>query len=201
MPKLWTQTIEGHRAAVWQAVVDTTAALVAEGGLRAVTMSQVAEKVGIGRATLYKYFPDVDSIMFAWHEQQVAHHLEHLKKLAETPATPSQRLGTVLERYALNRHEHSGHDLAGLLHQGPHMAHAENALAEFLEELLRAGARAGEVRDDIAPKELATYCIHALSAAPDLPSKAAVKRLVALTSTALATGAATSEQNHPGESE
>jgi AcrR family transcriptional regulator len=49
-----------HRDApseVRDVIVETTAALVAEHGLRAVTMSQIAEDTGIGRATLYKYFP------------------------------------------------------------------------------------------------------------------------------------------------
>lgn len=39
----------------------------------------------------------------------------------------------------------------------------------------------GDVRDDVAPDELANYCLHALTAASSLPSKAAVRRLVAVT--------------------
>ena len=78
MPKLWTETIEAHRRAVHEAVLDTTAALVAEHGLRAVTMSQIAEQTGIGRATLYKYFPDVEAILVAWHDRHVSGHLEQL---------------------------------------------------------------------------------------------------------------------------
>jgi AcrR family transcriptional regulator len=46
-----------------KAILDTTAALVAEGGLLSVTMSRIAEEAGIGRATLYKYFPDVEAIL------------------------------------------------------------------------------------------------------------------------------------------
>ncbi|MDQ3153275.1 MAG: TetR/AcrR family transcriptional regulator, partial [Actinomycetota bacterium] len=57
MPKLWNETIEAHRRAVIDATLDTTWALVTEHGLLSVTMSQIAEKTGIGRATLYKYFP------------------------------------------------------------------------------------------------------------------------------------------------
>ena len=38
-------------------------------------MSQIAEQTGIGRATLYKYFPDVEAILLAWHERQVTGHL------------------------------------------------------------------------------------------------------------------------------
>lgn len=65
MPKLWNQTIEAHRQSVQDATMETTAQLVAEGGLRGVTMSEIAERSGIGRATLYKYFPDVESILAA----------------------------------------------------------------------------------------------------------------------------------------
>jgi hypothetical protein len=39
----------------------------------------------------------------------------------------------------------------------------------------------GDVRADIAPNELVTYCLHAIGAASGLPSKAAVGRLVGLT--------------------
>ena len=76
MPKLWNETIEAHRRAVHDAALDTAAALVAERGLLSVTMSQIAEETGIGRATLYKYFPDVEAILIAWHERQIARHLE-----------------------------------------------------------------------------------------------------------------------------
>jgi hypothetical protein len=47
--------------------------------------------------------------------------------------------------------------------------------------LLTEGAEAGHVREDVAPNELASYCLHALTAASSLPSKAAVRRLVTVT--------------------
>ena len=50
MPKLWTETIETHRNQVRDAVLETTAALVAKHGVWAVTMSQIATDSGIGRA-------------------------------------------------------------------------------------------------------------------------------------------------------
>src|SRR5213080_2717479 len=82
VPKLWTETVAEHRRAVRQAILDTTAALVTEHWLASVTMSQIAEQAGIGRATLYKYFPDVDAILAAWHERHVAGHLHRLTELA-----------------------------------------------------------------------------------------------------------------------
>jgi len=54
VPKLWHHTIEAHRREVRDAILDNTATLVAAHGLRQVTMSQIAEQTGIGRATLYK---------------------------------------------------------------------------------------------------------------------------------------------------
>jgi AcrR family transcriptional regulator len=192
VPRLWEQTIETHRSAVSDAILDTTAALVAEHGLRSVTMSQIAEQTGIGRATLYKYFPDVEAILLAWHERQVTDHLQHLAELRDRTGDAGERLEAVLEAYALIHHEfavHHGHgrspnhgtDIAGLLHQGEHVARAHEQLTDFMRDLLAEGAKAGAVRKDIAPGELARYSLHTLSAASGLPSKAAVRRLVAIT--------------------
>jgi len=65
---------------------------------QAVAMSQIAEQTGIGRATLYKYFPDVDAILHAWHERQIA---GHLAQLAAARDRPGARLEAVLRTYAL----------------------------------------------------------------------------------------------------
>jgi AcrR family transcriptional regulator len=178
VPKLWNETIEEHRRAVREATLDTTAALLAEHGLRSVTMSQIAEETGIGRATLYKYFPDVEAILVAWHERQVSGHLEYLAQVRDQTGTASERLEAVLEAYALIQHEHHGSELAALLHRGEHVARAQQQLSGFVRELLTEGVESGHVRDDVAPAELASYCLHALNAASSLPSKAAVRRLV-----------------------
>jgi AcrR family transcriptional regulator len=177
VPRLWDETIEAHRRAVRDATLDTTAALVAEHGLASVTMSQIAEQTGIGRATLYKYFPDVEAILLAWHERQVAEHLEQLAEVRDHAGRGGERLKAVLEAYALIVHEHHGSDLAALLHRGAHVARAHQQLRDFVRDLLREGAASGEVRDDVAPEELASYCLHAVAAARGLPSKAAVQRL------------------------
>ena len=178
VPRLWSETIDAHRSAVRDAILDSTAALVAERGLRAVTMSQIAEASGIGRATLYKYFPDVESMLLAWHERQVATHLEHLTAVRDDARDAGQRLERVLEAFALISLRHHGSELAALLHRGEHVARAQRGLSDLVEGLLREGAEAGHFRDDVAPRELASYCLHALAAAPRMASKAAVRRLV-----------------------
>ena len=181
MPRLWNETIETHRREVRAAILDTAEAQVRTHGLRSVTMSQIAEEAGIGRATLYKYFPDVEAILQAWHERQIAGHLDLLAELREQASHPREQLRAVLEAYALISYEHHGSELAALLHRGDHVARAEQHLADFIEALLTAAVATGDVRDDVAPRELASYCLHALEGASSQPSKAAVRRLVDVT--------------------
>ncbi|MBT9470779.1 MAG: TetR/AcrR family transcriptional regulator [Phenylobacterium sp.] len=183
MPKLWNETIEAHRRAVREAILETTWAQVSERGLTSVTMSQIAEKAGIGRATLYKYFPDVEAILSAWHQRHVAGHLEHLAKLRDQAGDASERLAAVLQAYALIAHNRGRHgaELVSLLHRGEHAAAAQQDLVNLIRDLLAEGADKGDIRVDVAPDELASYCLHALAAASSLPTKAAVGRLVEVT--------------------
>jgi AcrR family transcriptional regulator len=181
VPKLWTETIEEHRREVHDAILDATAALVAEHGLRSVTMSQIAEGAGIGRATLYKYFPDVDTILFTWHERQINVHLEYLGRVRDQAGDPGERLEAVLEAYALIVRQSRGNydrDLAAFLHRGDRVAHAQQQLRGMIRDLVAEAATTGAVRDDMTPEELASYCLHAISAASSLPSKTAARRLV-----------------------
>ncbi len=184
VPRLWNATIAAHRREVRDAILDTAAALVAARGLRSVTMSQIAEETGIGRATLYKYFSGVDAILLAWHERQIAGHLEYLAGVRDQAGDAGDRLEAVLEAYARISHEtHRHHDteLAAFLHRDEQVAGAQQQLRDMIRDLLVEGAETGDLRDDVAPDELATYCLHALAAASSLPSKAAVRRLVAVT--------------------
>jgi AcrR family transcriptional regulator len=171
VPKLWEGSIASHRLAVQAAVLDAAAGLVAERGLTGVSMSEVAKRTELGRATLYKYFPDVESILVAWHQRQVG---EHLQQLADTWERTGS-LEAVLEAYAFICYEHPSSDAAASLHRSQQVAHAQARLIDFIAELLT------DPPHEVPPKELATYCIHALTAASAAPSKAAVRRLVAVT--------------------
>jgi AcrR family transcriptional regulator len=184
LPKLWNATIEAHRREVRDAILETTAALVAEHGLRVVTMSQIAEETGVGRATLYKYFSGVEAILFAWHEQQITGHLEYLAAVRDEAGDARERLEAVLEAFALISHESHGHretELAAFLHRDERVTQAQRQLRAMIRDLLIEGAESRDLRDDVAPDEFASYCLHALAAASSLPSKAAVRRLVTVT--------------------
>jgi AcrR family transcriptional regulator len=188
MPRLWTDTIETHRQQVRNAILDAAGALMNEHGLRAVTMSRIAEEAGVGRATLYKYFPDLEAVLHASHERHVTEHLHHLTELASRGDGADKRLEAVLVGYALicyHRARAGTEDLGALLHRGETVARAERQLQTLFQDLLAEAASRGDIRDDVAPKELAAFCLHALSAAGSLSSEAATKRLVAVTLSAL----------------
>jgi hypothetical protein len=75
----------------------------------------------------------------------------------------------------------AGPELAALLHRGVHVTQAQQQVHDMIKDLLIEAAATGDVRGDVAPDELASYCLHALTAASSLPSKAAVHRLVTVT--------------------
>jgi AcrR family transcriptional regulator len=185
MPKLWNDTIDAHKRNVRDSTLDATADLVTRKGLAAVTMSEIAQETGIGRATLYKYFPDVEAVLLAWHERQVHRHLESFRAIASGEGAPVVRLRNVLNAYGQMAHDHKGGDLASALHRGGHVGHARDHLTAFLSGLIAQAAAAGDIRSDVPAKELAAFCLSAVGGAADLPSKPAVERLVSITLAAL----------------
>jgi len=188
VPKLWDDTIEEHRRQVRDAILDSAWSLVTERGLLSVTMSLVAQETGIGRATLYKYFPDVEAIVSAWHERLVAGHLATLAALQDREGSPRDRLDAMAAAYThicRMRARHGAQDLGPLLHRGAQAARADEELHRLFRDALSGAQAAGDVRDDVAVEELARYCIHALGAAAGLRSDAALRRLVDVTLDAL----------------
>ncbi len=90
----------------------------------------------------------------------------------------------MLEAYALLSRHARGHQdarFAALLHRDERVARAERQVHQLIRDLLAAAAKAGQVRDDVPPEELASYCVHALAGAGPQRSKAMVGRLVSVT--------------------
>ena len=180
MPRLWTETVETHRQEVREAILDATGSLVQSRGLLAVTMSDIAEATGIGRATLYKYFPDVETILSAWHQRHVEAHLAELRRIQQRTADPVARLQAVLRRYAAicrKRRRHGEDELAAVLHRSAEVRKLQRQLLDLISGLVAEAAAAGAVRQDVPAEELANYCVHALAAAGN-SSTTAIDRLL-----------------------
>lgn len=181
MPRLWNDTIETHRQSVRDAVLDAAAALVAEEGPTAITMSRIARDAGIGRATLYKYFSDAEAILIAWHERTIARHMREVHAARRQADNALVALRRVFETYAHSIRAQHGHALVAQLHRLPHAKDAQEHLRTFLRTLVAEAAQAGLVRSDLSADELTAYALGALSAAESLPSHQAVERLVDVT--------------------
>lgn len=183
VPKLWADSVESHREHVRALVFETIEEMAATRGLLSVNMSRLAEATGIGRATLYKYFGDIEEVLAAWHHRHVAAHLAELQELADRPGEPSARLRAVLGGYGrICQHgrQHGADALVAALHHGDQMASHQRRLQELFANLLSDAAAAGVVRTDVPPDELANYCLHALSAAADAGSNAETTRLISV---------------------
>jgi AcrR family transcriptional regulator len=185
VPTRWDETVDGHRRAVQDAVLDAAWSLVEERGLLAVTMSDIAERAGIGRATLYRHFADVPAVLQQWHARQVAEHLAELSEVAGTGPAEG-RLEAVLLTWARIARQRGRRDvdLVAALHPEPDGAHREPAhhrLQALVAGLVAEGAAGGHVRGDVPADELAAWCLGALTAAAQSSSDAAVRRLVSVT--------------------
>ena len=182
MPKLWNDTIDTHRLAVRNAILDAAARLAEQHGLSAVTMLAVAETAGIGRATLYKYFTDLPAVLAAWHERHVAEHLRQFHQVIDDDGRPIlQRLEWIVMSFARMSFLQRGSGMAAMLHASDHARHSKQHLSRMLGQLIQEAVNAGHVRTDVPAEELAVYCLSSLGGAADLPSDEAVDRLVAIT--------------------
>jgi AcrR family transcriptional regulator len=186
VPKLWRETIGEHQEQVRGAILDAAEELAVSHGPLSLTMSKVAEATGIGRATLYKYFADVEAIMQAWHERHLRSHVEQMSRIADGPGDAFTLLEAVLLEYATAlSHSHQG-DLGAVLHRHAGMADAQRQLTDLLERLIAAAVRDGSVRSDVPVRELAAYCLHALAASRHRRRPGAARRLVDVTLDGLA---------------
>ncbi|MHA7284518.1 TetR/AcrR family transcriptional regulator [Arthrobacter sp. TMS2-4] len=203
MPKLWNDTVQEHRDAVREAVLDGVARLVAEGGASSVSMTRAAEGAGISRATLYKYFSDVQALLLAWHERQIGEHLGHLHHVRDQAGhyvagtgqhdehdghgtDPVATVRAVLEAYALMLQQSSMDRAPGYLHAGPHTDRAHAHLHEFLAEVISDATASADghelstvsVRNDVPVDDLVSFALHAVNAAAIARSPEAARLLV-----------------------
>jgi len=61
---------------VRQSIITTAVDLFSEQGFDATTMKQIARKVGIGDATIYKYFSNKDKLVFAYFQSTAEQSIE-----------------------------------------------------------------------------------------------------------------------------
>lgn len=153
MSQSWAETREAHRRAVRQQVVRAALELMRERGAAAVTMSELAARASISRATLYNHFPDLEHVLLAFVTEELAGFRADLDQRIADMVDPLDRLAAYLlaqsEYFA--RAEHRFH-FSGLESGplGPHLGAALDELSRRVHRLLRTmlaeAADAGRLR-------------------------------------------------------
>jgi len=108
MSQAWQSAVETHKARYREQIIDAAIELVAAEGVTKTSMAKLAQHAGVGRATLYKYFADVESALLAHVERELDECAARLAAATTEHADPLDRLHacvrTMLDYFASRRH-------------------------------------------------------------------------------------------------
>lgn len=145
--------------------------LIGERGLAHVSMSLLAERAGVSRATLYHNFSDLDHVLVAWVELQVDRFVSEVAQLAGDEPSPEGRLNLVISRladYFGSRDHRLGLEQLGNLAMAPTTGRAVGErmgpLMDLVAGCLRAGQLEGVFRADLDPEVHAALILGLLGA-------------------------------------
>ncbi|MEN3307839.1 MAG: hypothetical protein V7603_4041 [Micromonosporaceae bacterium] len=96
-PHTWTESLTIHKQRTREHILATAADLIAERGATDVSMSLLANRAGIARATLYNHFPDLERVLAALVAHEVALFLVQLDRHLVDAPDPVERLRRFLE--------------------------------------------------------------------------------------------------------
>ncbi|MCB9376416.1 MAG: TetR/AcrR family transcriptional regulator [Microthrixaceae bacterium] len=167
MSKTWADSIAQHQEEARARVCAAAVELISERGLLSVTMAGIAARAGIARATLYKYFSDVDSVLLAWIAAATSQYLPDLAELANSPGqTPGQALQAVVRRHAASQREGPVLHVGQLEVASPSVADAARSsrshLVELVAGVIERAQLAGDCRNDVSSVRLARYMLAAI---------------------------------------
>jgi AcrR family transcriptional regulator len=142
------------------AILEGAKAVFAESGVDA-PMREIAARAGVGVATIYRSYPQRSDLIVAVFRREVEATAAEAERLGREhpPREALRRWAAVLGSFVVTKR-----GFAGALHSGDpaYVALREQllgVLAPPVQDLLDAGAAAGELRDGVRAEDL----IHALS--------------------------------------
>jgi AcrR family transcriptional regulator len=171
-------------------LLQTAMAVFAASGVDA-PVREIADKAGVGVGTVYRHFPQRSDLIAAVFRREIDACADAAPVLAHG-SPPGEALALWMQRYVDFIAAKRG--LAAALHSGNPAydtlpAYFQQRLEPALRALLESAAAAGEVRADIAAKDLlgavASLCMHAHEQGPEH-----ARRMVALLTDGLRYGAA-----------
>ncbi|MEU4251224.1 TetR/AcrR family transcriptional regulator [Amycolatopsis sp. NPDC026612] len=139
MPKILGESLEAHRREVRTRVFEVLRAQLYERGFDAITLAGVASAAGVGRTALYNHFPDKESLLVAFVEDEATRYVTRLTDAVEARADPVDQLATFVRlqlRVLAEYHLPPGTALASAL--APSAYRRISAHADPITDRLRA---------------------------------------------------------------
>jgi AcrR family transcriptional regulator len=155
-------------------ILDSLQKLLENKKLQTISVSEIAQTAGIGKGSIYYYFPSKDAILEALVERNYEKPLTTAKSLSsQTEIPPFTRMAMIFQacRNASTEYLKSGQESdvgaaeKALLHQ-KYMNHLISEFRPVLAEIIRQGIDAGEIRFD-RPEELAEIALIVLAVKMD----------------------------------
>lgn len=173
MPRISEQTIVEHRHRIEAALLDAWDVLRREHGFEEITLALVAERAGIARNSIYRYFPDKMHLMLAYLRREVARFIEDARAQVDQVAGADARLRLLIELLMAHFATHAGAgptvDVSPLLSPELRVEFLRSfePFQALLLRLVREGVHEGVFRE-LDPETAATL-IHAAIGAYRVP--------------------------------
>lgn len=155
-------------------ILDALQELLENQKLQTISVSEIAHTAGIGKGSIYYYFPSKDAIFEALVERSYEKPLRTAKALSsQTEISPFTRMAMIFQacRNSSSDYMKSGQESSvgapekALLHQ-KYMNHLISEFKPVLAEIIRQGIDAGEINFE-RPEELAEIALIVLSVKMD----------------------------------
>jgi AcrR family transcriptional regulator len=155
-------------------IIEATFVLVAEHGLGSVTMTEVADRAGVARQTLYNHFSDVEQIIVTGIEQYAQTGFAQLADLLEATGTAEAKM-ELLARYTVveGGHGHGVEDLRSALSPGAraHLDRHQSDFRSLVASIIAYGVADGSFDDGLDPDRHAVLVQGLLLSASDLAAE------------------------------
>ena len=99
MPKIIGSTLADHRELTRRRLFNALGALLAEEPFDAITMSQIAQKAGVGRTAVYNHFADKEVLLLAYIREVTSRFTEALRLHLDEEPDPVRRLRVYLRAH------------------------------------------------------------------------------------------------------
>ena len=140
----------------YEQILDALQNLMESRSIQSISVSEIAQTAGMGKGSIYYYFPSKDAILDALIERNYEKPLETAKTLAgQTEISPFTRMAMIFQACRssssefLRQEEKEPVSLTGaqehaFIHQ-KYMAHLVSELKPVLAEIIRQGIDSGEI--------------------------------------------------------